>query len=71
MTDIYDQATMREEQERELSLAASRKPGPKLSSNGHCHYCNEQITDDKRFCDAECRDLWQTNANAKLRAGRR
>jgi hypothetical protein len=70
MTDIYDQATMREEQERELSLAASRK-GPKLSANGRCHYCNEHITDDKRFCDAECRDLWQTNANAKLRAGKR
>lgn len=69
MTDIYDQATFREEQERERSIAAARRVGKLLEANGTCHWCGEAVKAERRFCDADCRDGWQRQESARKRAG--
>lgn len=69
MTDIYDQATMREEQERERSIAAVRRQNQTLAPTGACHWCDEVVKGDKRFCDADCRDMWQRQESARKSAG--
>lgn len=69
MMDIYDQATFREEQERERSIAAARKNNQALQSKGACHWCDEVVDADKRFCDSDCRDMWQRQESARKRAG--
>ena len=70
MTDVSDQATFREEQERELSLAAARKnTAPTLLATGRCHHCEAHIGPERRFCDADCRDGWEINRQAQERRG--
>jgi len=69
MTDIYDQATFREEQERERSIAAARRVGKRIEPTGACHWCGEAVEADRRFCDADCRDGWQKQDSARKRAG--
>lgn len=69
MTDIYDQATMREEQERERSINAVRRQNQTLAPTGECHYCGEDVGAERRFCDADCRDMWQRQESARKRAG--
>jgi predicted nucleic acid-binding Zn ribbon protein len=69
MTDIYDQATMREEQERERSINAVRRQNQTLVPTGACHWCGEDVDGERRFCDADCRDMWQRQESARKRAG--
>jgi len=57
MADIYDQATEKEEQERELALAHVRNKRPLITPCGKCHNCGEQV--EQLFCDVHCRDDWQ------------
>ena len=33
-------------------MAVRKEPGP--AANGTCHYCREEVTGDKRWCDADC-----------------
>lgn len=55
--DVSDQATVREEQERDRVLQQRRPAGP--PPNGRCLYCGEILGDEQRWCDAEHRDLWE------------
>lgn len=58
--DIYDQATLKEEQEREVLLAMMRSCAPSILPKGRCYNCDSALTDLHRlFCDADCRDDWQ------------
>ncbi len=58
--DIYDQATLKEEQEREVLLAMMRNRAPSIYPSGMCHNCNSALQDTRHlFCDADCRDDWQ------------
>ena len=62
MADIYDQATDHEMRERELALSVVRANAdkqPRLTANGLCHNCGEQLSDGIVFCDSFCRDDWQ------------
>jgi hypothetical protein len=54
MTDIYDQATEREEKERELAIAAARRSAPVLPFIGVCHNCQAPTAPSVRFCDSDC-----------------
>lgn len=57
MADEADMTQARDEAEEPHRIAASRKPvGP--VPNGRCYYCDEIVSDEKRWCNAECRDLW-------------
>jgi len=58
MADEADMTQARDEAEAPLRFAASMKPtGP--VPNGRCYYCDEIVSDEKRWCNSECRDLWE------------
>lgn len=52
--DESDQATAREERDRDAALARRRPEAPPAC--GVCLYCGEPVTADRRWCDAGCRD---------------
>lgn len=64
---LDDDATMREEHFRELALNNKKPEGPRAI--GHCLFCNAQLTDNRRWCDAWCREDWvlEQEANARHR----
>lgn len=58
MADEADITADRDEAEYALRVAASRKPvGP--VPNGRCHYCDELVGDNQRFCDHECATAYE------------
>ena len=64
MADFADLGADREEKDRALALNVRalalkvRAPeGP--SATGMCLCCGEPLADGLRWCDAECRDVWQ------------
>jgi len=59
MTDIYDQATAREEQERDACIARVRSQTSRLKPVGYCYYCSEPVKSDRRFCDKDCMEDWE------------
>lgn len=63
--DDSDRATAQEELTRAAELLI-RKPEPKLES-GHCAYCGEET--QGRWCNSDCRDLWQIEQDALKRNG--
>lgn len=58
--DIYDQATVREEQERDIALNSIRNRKPVLEFKGACFNCDAVLHAPMRqlFCDCDCRDDW-------------
>lgn len=57
MADEADMTQARDEAEAPHRIAASRKPeGP--VPNGRCYYCDEIVSDEKRWCDVTCRSQW-------------
>lgn len=54
MTDIYDQASEREERDRAEALASRKPVGPPAC--GACYWCGEPLKGERRFCDKFCSD---------------
>ena len=65
MTDIYDQATAREEKERELCIAAARRSAPVLPYIGVCHNCEALTAPAVRFCDKLCLEDYERRKRAE------
>lgn len=59
MTDVFDQATEREEKDRALCLQVRMPEGPKPT--GYCLNCGPDVPLEAglRWCDTNCRDDWQ------------
>lgn len=59
MADVFDQATDREEKDREMCLKLRMNEGPKPT--GFCLNCGPDVplADGQRWCDGDCRDDWQ------------
>lgn len=57
MTDIIDQANDQAEMIANAYRAIRRPEGPRAT--GRCLFCEESVTDGRRWCDAECRDDWE------------
>ncbi len=57
MSDNLDIAAEREELERTFAQAIRKPTGP--VATGRCLFCDE-ITDERRWCDAMCRDAWES-----------
>lgn len=53
---------------REYQIAKS-STGPVLQAVGQCHFCDAALSNGQRFCDADCRDGWADEQNAKARNG--
>lgn len=66
--DIFDQATEREEQERERAIAAARAPVHVLPFTGVCHNCDAPLAPSMRFCDAFCCEDFERRERFKGRA---
>ena len=71
MADIADQA--QEDMERDAAgfLARAMKPnGP--AANGFCHWCEEPIGENRRWCrGTDCRDQYERAQAARQRNGGR
>ena len=65
MTDIFDRATEREEQERERAIAAARKPVSVVPFTGFCHNCQAPLVPSIRFCDQECCEDFEKRRSAE------
>ena len=66
--DVFDQATEREELERERAVMAARS-APSLPATGRCHYCGASVAGEAHFCDAECRADFEREEAAMRRGG--
>ena len=62
--DIYDQATEREERDREQAIAAARKPTMVVPFTGFCHNCDAPLAPSMRFCDAMCCEDYERRQRA-------
>ena len=67
MSDIFDQASDREQLERDLAIASARKPLASTQATGHCLWCNAALEQGKRWCDAECREDWELDQESRRR----
>lgn len=70
MADEADNAQDHMERESAGSLARSLKPlGP--TANGRCHWCDDLIADNLRWCPApsDCRPQWDREQKALARSG--
>ena len=64
MSDIADITQERAESEAPYLLAAARKPeGP--AATGVCLWCEYPLTEGMRFCNADCRDDYQRDADRR------
>jgi hypothetical protein len=52
--DIYDQATEREERDREIAIKLATASTPALPYLGVCHNCSSPTAPSIRFCDSDC-----------------
>lgn len=64
MSDDLDKATEFIELYTQDAIKSYRKPvGPQ--PNGRCHWCDEIVSDEARFCDVGCRDLYDKHVSKK------
>ena len=68
--DIIDQACELEQRLTAAYVQHARSQRDELAATGTCHYCEQSVDATKKFCDAECRDDWQREQDARRRAGR-
>lgn len=67
MTDAIDKACEREQLDRDLAIQSARKGVSEAPVTGHCLWCNAELAQGKRWCDAECREDWELNQEADKR----
>ena len=66
--DIYDQATEREERDREIAIKLAATLRPSLPYLGVCHNCGAPTAPSIRFCDADCLQDYEKRERAKRMA---
>ncbi|MFW6342884.1 MAG: hypothetical protein ACOC00_07680 [Halothiobacillaceae bacterium] len=59
MADVIDTAQERIEAALADSIESARHAAPAAPYLGRCLYCGERTDTDRRWCNAECRDLWE------------
>lgn len=62
---LDDDATMREEHFREMALKKRKPNGP--TAVGYCLACNAKLPNNVRWCDADCREMWELDKEAAKR----
>lgn len=68
MTDVFEQASEREQLERDLAIRFSRKTA-ELPYSGSCYFCEHDLPPPMRFCDSFCRDDHEKEEEALKRNG--
>ena len=69
--DFSDHATRQEELMRELALRKATNHAPALMATGECHWCSGSLPPGHRFCDKDCRDMFDKQARLDAINGRR
>jgi len=60
MADELDRASDYEELERLSAFnKVSKRPLKEAEATGYCLYCGEGLSNNLRWCNAECRDDWE------------
>ena len=57
--DVSDIASLTEERARQAAISMRKPHGP--PATGYWLNCGEPQEEGRRWCDAECRDLWEKN----------
>ena len=63
--NVDDQATAREELDRELAMRAKRQGGPEPT--GCCLNCGEAVANPHRWCDPDCFHDWEARTKRGVR----
>lgn len=63
--DETDRADMEVERSLHEALRKRRPVGP--VANGRCHYCDEIVDDETRWCDIGCRAAWERSQTQGIR----
>jgi hypothetical protein len=63
MSDDIDRAQNEVDRSLAEALRKRRPAGP--VAKGRCHYCDEPVEGDQRWCDIECREGWETLTRRK------
>lgn len=69
MSDHADNADRRIYRTIAAGLAAARR-AHELQSDCRCHFCDEPVEVELKFCNVDCRDDYQREQGALQRAGR-
>lgn len=65
IADPLDRAAAETEHTIAVALSVRKPTGP--VANGECHNCGEDVADNLRWCDAECRNAWEQEQEADRR----
>lgn len=70
MSDVFDQASEREDKDREEAIRVARRKATVLPDIGACYFCDSPTADGRRFCDADCRDGYEFEQRQRRNQGR-
>jgi threonine synthase len=59
MSDDADLTQDRMELEEKIRKHYIHKPAREAEAQGFCLECGEELPAEMRWCDADCRDLWE------------
>ena len=61
MADIIDLGNEAADTFLRAALSTRKPTGPEY--NGHCYNCGDKVPYPRRWCDADCRDDWQSRGS--------
>jgi hypothetical protein len=65
--DIADKAQAVSDMFLCLNLAGAHRPAPMPEATGECLFCGQPVVDGRRWCDVECRNDWEREAQRTRR----
>ena len=69
MSDVADMSDKNVETFIASAIAHARG-GVRMRCTGACRFCDEPVAPDTLFCDRDCRDDFERERAARVRAGR-
>jgi len=48
----------------DLAISAARRPPPELKATGSCLWCEEKVSEGRRFCDEFCVEDFEKRVRA-------
>lgn len=69
MADIADIADSEFTPRLERRIAEIRATPPAATETGACLCCDEPLAPPQRWCDPDCRDLWEKKEKGGLKLG--
>jgi len=68
--DVFDQASEKEERDRDLAIQEARAKNKPIKFTGRCLSCNAQV-EVGRFCDVWCREDYELEQKMKRITGKK